>query len=193
LRRLNINQLVEPNACRTVRATHLPAHAACLFPPTCKHADREDACGAVRQGCGYRSPACPLRRAGPFHSSNQQWQPLRELVCWRSELVQRQSMRRIDLLFAFLLLAGCSGHASKEDQLNAAANQSTPDAANVLTAAAVNGMNAEAAMNAAADAQARNSSTGAPPRYQARPNSAQNPNPPKAGVPPQKIPAGNSS
>jgi hypothetical protein len=106
--------------------------------------------------------------------------------------VQRLSMRRTALQFALLLLAGCSGHASKEDQLNASANQSTPDASNVLTAAAANGMNADAAMNAAANAQASNSSTGAQPRYQARPNSAQNPNPPKAGEPPQKVPVGNS-
>ena len=87
-----------------------------------------------------------------------------------------------------LLLVGCNGHASKEDQLNAAANQSTPEAANVLAEAAENGMNEQAALNAAAQAQANNTASAAAPRYQARPNSAQNPNPPKPGEPIQKVP-----
>lgn len=98
-------------------------------------------------------------------------------------------MTRIQLPLVLLLLAGCSGHASKEDQLNAAANQSTPEAANVLYGAASNGMNAEAALNEASQAQANNASTTAPPRLEARPNSARGPNPPKAGEPPQKLPA----
>jgi hypothetical protein len=89
---------------------------------------------------------------------------------------------------ALLLLAGCSGHASKEDQLNEAASQSTPEAANVLAGAAENGMNGDAALNEAAAAQAGNASNEAAPRYEARPNSAQNPNPPKAGEPVQKTP-----
>ena len=95
---------------------------------------------------------------------------------------------RIELGLTALILAGCSGHASKQDQLSAAANQSTPEAANVLAGAAANGMNEEAALNEAAEAQAANKATTAPTRYQARPNSAQNPNPPKAGEPVQKVP-----
>jgi hypothetical protein len=55
-----------------------------------------------------------------------------------------------------LLLAGCSGHASKQDQLRAAANQSTPAAANVLNGAAANGMDEQSAINEAAQAQAQN-------------------------------------
>jgi len=95
---------------------------------------------------------------------------------------------RMHLPLAALLLSGCSGHASKQDQLNAAANQSTPEAANVLAGAAANGMNEESALNEAAAAQAGNSSTKAAPRYQARPNSTRNPNPPKAGEPVKKVP-----
>ena len=64
---------------------------------------------------------------------------------------------RVYLLIIPMLLAGCSGHASREDKLNAAANQSTPAAANVLSGAAQNGMNEEAALNEAASAQANNS------------------------------------
>jgi hypothetical protein len=95
---------------------------------------------------------------------------------------------RTTLLLAAFFLAACSGHASREDQLNAAANQSTPEAANVLEGAAENGMNEEAALNEAAAAQASNTSNSAAPRYEARPNSARNPNPPKSGEPVQKIP-----
>jgi hypothetical protein len=98
-------------------------------------------------------------------------------------------MKRIHLAMGILMLAGCSGHASKQDQLNAAANQSTPEAANVLYGAAANGMNAEAALNEASQAQANNASTSAPPRLEARPNSAQKPNPPRPGEPIQKVPA----
>lgn len=94
---------------------------------------------------------------------------------------------RLQLGLIALLLAGCSGHASKQDQLSAAANQSTPEAANVLAGAAANGMNEEAALNEAAEAQAANKVTRTT-RYEARPNSAQNPNPPKAGEPVQKVP-----
>lgn len=95
---------------------------------------------------------------------------------------------RIQLALVALVLAGCSGHASKQDQLSAAANQSTPEAANVLAGAAANGMNEEAALNEAAEAQAGNRETTAPTRYQARPNTAKNPNPPKAGEPVEKVP-----
>lgn len=90
-------------------------------------------------------------------------------------------------LLLTLLLAGCSGHASKKDQLEQAANQSTPEAAQVLNGAAENGMDANEAVNEAAAAQATNTSTTAPARLQARPNSAAHPNPPRAGEPPEKV------
>jgi hypothetical protein len=69
-----------------------------------------------------------------------------------------------------------------------AANQSTPEAAQVLNGAAQNGMDQNAALNEAAAAQASNTSTAPPPRLQARPNSAANPNPKRAGEPPEKVP-----
>lgn len=93
------------------------------------------------------------------------------------------------LALLLLSLGGCSGHASREDQLNAAANQSTPEAANVLSGAAQNGMNEQAAINEAGEAQANNSATTAPSGFETRPNSAQHPSPPNAGQPPQKLPA----
>lgn len=64
---------------------------------------------------------------------------------------------RIHLPIAFLLLAGCSSHASKQDQLNAAANESTPAEANDLAVADQNRMNVEGAMNDAAKARAASS------------------------------------
>jgi len=71
-------------------------------------------------------------------------------------------MMRKCLPVAILLLAACSGQASKQDQLQQAANQSTPEAANVLNGAAENGMNSEDAMNAAAQAQSTNGAAPAP-------------------------------
>lgn len=65
-------------------------------------------------------------------------------------------MRILLPVAALLAVAACSGKASKEDQLNAAANQSTPAAAQVLKNAAENGMDANAAVNEAGAAQARN-------------------------------------
>ena len=49
-------------------------------------------------------------------------------------------------------------------------------------------MNEEAALNEATAPQASNASNSTAPRYEARPNSARNPNPPKSGEPVQKIP-----
>ena len=99
----------------------------------------------------------------------------------------------VHLPIVFLLLAGCSGHASREDRLNVAANQSTPEAAKVLAGVAEKGMTGQAALNEAAEAQAANSSVGPSPRMQARPNSARNPNPPRPGVPPRQVPVNSSS
>ena len=65
-------------------------------------------------------------------------------------------MRLIIPVAALAMLAACSGRASEEDQLDAAADQSTPAAAEVLEGAADNGMNAQDALNEAAEAQAAN-------------------------------------
>ena len=88
---------------------------------------------------------------------------------------------------AVLLLAACGSQNSNRESLQQAANQSTPEAAQVLNGAAQNGMDANAAMNQAASAQARNTSTAPPPRLQARPNLPGQPNPPRPGEPPQKV------
>ena len=96
-------------------------------------------------------------------------------------------MRLIALTTA-LLLVGCSNtHSSNEQNLADAANQSTPEAAQVLNGAAQNGMNETDALNEAAAAQASNTATNAPQRLEARPNSAANPNPRRAGLPPDKV------
>lgn len=65
-------------------------------------------------------------------------------------------MRNMLPVAVMLALAACSGKAAKQDQLDAAANQSTPEAAAVLSNAADNGMDANAAINAAGAAQAGN-------------------------------------
>jgi outer membrane murein-binding lipoprotein Lpp len=96
-------------------------------------------------------------------------------------------MRKIVVLGA-LVLSGCAkGQSSNQQNLSAAANQSTPEAAQVLNGAAQNGMDANAALSEAANAQASNTSATAAPRFQARPNSASNPNPRRPGLPPEKI------
>lgn len=95
---------------------------------------------------------------------------------------------RIHLLITPLLLAGCNSHASKQDQLNAAANESTPPAANVLAGAAQNGMNQEAALNEAARAA---SAAATNSHKEARPNSVRSPRPPP--VEPAEEEPGNSN
>lgn len=77
---------------------------------------------------------------------------------------------RIHLPIALLLLAGCSSHAAKQDQLNAAANESTPEAANVIESAAQNGMSDEEARNEAASEPAANTTTTASTKKETRPN-----------------------
>jgi uncharacterized protein YcfL len=99
---------------------------------------------------------------------------------------------RIHLLIALLLLAGCSSRASKQDQLNAAANESTQKAANVLAGAAQNGMNEETALNEAASAEAANAGA-SNIHKEARPNSAKNPSPPQPVEPSQEEEPGNSN
>jgi len=50
-------------------------------------------------------------------------------------------------------------------------------------------MNEEAALNEATAPQASNASNSTAPRYEARPNSAHKPNPPKSGEPCRKYPS----
>jgi 16S rRNA G1207 methylase RsmC len=95
---------------------------------------------------------------------------------------------RLAVLTAALLLLGCGkGGNSNQQNLAAAANQSTPDAAQVLNGAAQNGMDQNDALNEAAAAQASNTSRSERPRLQARPNSPANPSPRHAGQPPDKV------
>ena len=89
---------------------------------------------------------------------------------------------------ALLLLAACGGR-SEEDQLRDAANQSDPAAAAVLENAAENGMNAQAALEQAGEAQAAAGTADATPGQvpQARPNLPKSPNRPTGGQPPEKV------
>jgi hypothetical protein len=95
---------------------------------------------------------------------------------------------RLAVLTAALLLLGCgTGGNSNQQNLAAAANQSTPEAARVLNGAAQNGMDQNDALNEAAAAQASNTSGIERPRPQARPSSAATPNPNHAGHRPDKV------
>jgi hypothetical protein len=97
-------------------------------------------------------------------------------------------MRKLIVTAAALVVAGCSRSGnSNQESLTAAANQSTPEAAQVLNGAARNGMDRNDALNEAAAAQGSNSSAMSGPRLQARPNSRNNPNPRRPGLPPDKI------
>src|SRR5438270_9481858 len=95
---------------------------------------------------------------------------------------------RLAVLTVPLLLLGCGkGGNSGQQNLAGAADQSTPEAAQVLNGAAQNGMDQNDALNEAAAAQASNASGSERPRLQARPNSPANPNPKHAGQPPDKV------
>ena len=98
-------------------------------------------------------------------------------------------MLRFAPLAPLLLLAARSGN-SEQDNLRDAANQSDPAAAAVLENAAENGMNAQAALQEAGEAQAAGNATAdtTPGRVpQARPNLPQSPNRPSGGQPPEKV------
>ncbi len=97
-------------------------------------------------------------------------------------------MRSTLALLVAMALAGC-GQKSDEDQLREAANQSDPAAAQVLNSAAENGMDPQEALEQAGQAAAAsNAATNqGDTRMQARPNSAQNPNPVQPGQPPEKV------
>ena len=97
-------------------------------------------------------------------------------------------LRTISALAAALSLAGCGGQ-STEEQLQEAANQSGPAAADVLNNAAEAGMDPQEALREAGEAAAQANTDAGPPSgsVQARPNEADNPNPPKAGEPTEKV------
>jgi hypothetical protein len=89
---------------------------------------------------------------------------------------------------SLVLLAACSGQQSNEEALRNAANQSDPAAAAVLNNAAENGVDPQQALQQAGQAAATNVTAGNPPSgsVQARPNTAQDPNPGQPGQPPEK-------
>ncbi|HEX8226079.1 MAG TPA: hypothetical protein VF605_19910 [Allosphingosinicella sp.] len=90
-------------------------------------------------------------------------------------------------LVALLALAGCGQNSAADNNaaaLERAAEQSTPEAADVLLNAAENGASVQDAMQAAGNAQAP---AEAPPAQGAKPHAPGDP------VPPPKIPAGGNS
>lgn len=96
-------------------------------------------------------------------------------------------MKRLSFaLLAPLVLAGCGQSGGNEaDALERAAEQSTPEAADVLRNAADRGDNVQEAMQEAGNAQAAAAQPqAAPPTRDAKPHAAGDP------VPPPKIPAG---
>jgi hypothetical protein len=93
-------------------------------------------------------------------------------------------MRLSLVIVPALLLAACG--QSNQDQLQEAANQSDPAAAAVLNNAAENGMDPQEALQQAGQAAAQ--ANGADGQVeQARPNTAQNPNPAVPGEAPDKV------
>jgi hypothetical protein len=98
-------------------------------------------------------------------------------------------MRILLLALPALILAGCGRNdaaANDAAALEDAAEQSTPEAAEVLRNAADAGGNVQDAMQAAGNAQAGGGSQGAPPSRGAKPHAPGDPVPP-----PQVGPAGN--
>ena len=93
-------------------------------------------------------------------------------------------MRFLAILTAALLISACG--QSNEEQLQDAANQSDPAAAEVLNGAAENGMNPQDALQEAGNAAAASNADIIAPAQQARPNTPDNPNPPQDGQPPEK-------
>ncbi|HEX8621110.1 MAG TPA: hypothetical protein VF718_03995 [Allosphingosinicella sp.] len=91
-------------------------------------------------------------------------------------------------LVALLALAGCGENSAADNNaaaLERAAEQSTPEAADVLLNAAENGADVQDAMQAAGNAQA--AAQAAPPQQGAKPHAPGDP------VPPPKLPAGGNS
>ena len=96
-------------------------------------------------------------------------------------------MRLSFAIIPALLLAACG--QSDQDQLQEAANQSDPAAAAVLENAAENGMDPQQALQQAGEAASANGAAGndGGAVMQARPNTAQDPNRPEGGQPPEKV------
>lgn len=91
-------------------------------------------------------------------------------------------------LFALFALAGCGQDSAADNNaaaLERAAEQSTPEAADVLLNAAENGADVQEAMQAAGNAQA--AAEAPPPQQGAKPHAPGDP------VPPPKLPAGGNS
>ena len=89
---------------------------------------------------------------------------------------------------AFLALAGCGQDGAADNNaaaLERAAEQSTPEAADVLVNAAENGTAVQDAMQAAGNAQA--GAVAPPPQQGAKPHAPGDP------VPPPKVPTGGNS
>jgi hypothetical protein len=98
-------------------------------------------------------------------------------------------MKRVPLALAapLLALAGCGQDGAADNNaaaLERAADQSTPEAADILRNAADAGGNVQEALQAAGNAQ---TATKAPPQQGAKPHAAGDP------VPPPQIPAGGNS
>jgi ribosomal protein L12E/L44/L45/RPP1/RPP2 len=103
----------------------------------------------------------------------------------RSVLQGAKPMKLVPLV-AFLVLAGCGQDSAADNNaaaLERAAEQSTPEAADILLNAAENGSSVQDAMQAAGNAQAAQ----APPQQGAKPHAPGDP------VPPPKIPAGGNA
>ena len=96
-------------------------------------------------------------------------------------------MRLLPLLAAAVMVPACG--QSDEQQLENAANQSDPAAAAVLDNAAENGTDPQQALQDAGNAAATANAAMNPRPMEARPNSADQPNPPQPGQPPEKVPA----
>ena len=101
-------------------------------------------------------------------------------------------MRRFFPILPLIVLAAACGQ-SDEEALQDAANQSDPAAAAVLNEAAEQGVDPQAALEAAGQAQIANGvEDRPPPSLQAKPNLPQDPNRPSGGEPPEKVSTGNS-
>lgn len=93
---------------------------------------------------------------------------------------------RLPILLTLAMVAAACGR-SDEEQLQEAANQSDPAAAEILNGAAENGMDPQQALQDAGNAAAATNTDATPPSAQARPNLPNDPNRPEGGEPPEKV------
>ena len=102
-------------------------------------------------------------------------------------------MRKCFLALPLIVLTAACGQ-SDEDVLQNAANQSDPAAAAVLNDAAEQGVEPQAALEAAGQAQIANGVEDTPPAsLQAKPNLPQDPNRPSGGEAPEKVSTANQA